>query len=154
MRVGCNVLIDTDDFLGFDLIEIKDNAVLDTFAGVTSVSFEAGKPDAMFPTGTMTLKRATIGAGAVVGAHGMVVCSDVADGGVVQPCTASNNPPAAWKGSRWPQSGPQAVTAAKTQDRPLGVLSGLLALIITDEFLALLSYPVFSEFAGNFPAVV
>jgi hypothetical protein len=146
MKVGSNVMIDTDDFLGFDLIEVKDDAVLDMFCGVTAVTFEAGKPTDEFPTGTMTVKRASIGKGAVVGAHGMVVCCDVADGAVVQPCTASNHPHAAWKGSRWPQSGPDGVTAAKSQDKPLGVLSGLLALVITDLFLAVVSYPIIREY--------
>lgn len=145
MKIGKNVLIDSDDFLGYDLLEVKDNAVLDMYCGVTAVTFEAGKPHDKFPTGKMTIKRASVGAGAVVGAHGMVVCADVPDGGVVQPCTASNNPPAAWKGTRWPQTGPDAVVAAKSQDKPLGVLSGVLALLITDEVLAIVSYPLMRE---------
>lgn len=142
MKVGKNVMIDTDDFQGHDLIDVKDDAVLDMFCGISAVTFEAGKPSDKFPTGKMTIKRASIGKGAVVGAHGMVVCSDVPDGAVVQPCTASNNPPAAWKGSRWPQTGPDAVIAAKSQDKPLGVGSALLAMIITDEVLAVISYPI------------
>lgn len=141
MKVGDNVMIDTDDFLGFDLIEVRDDAVLDKFCGITAMTFEAGKPSDKFPTGKMTLKRAGIGAGAVIGAHSMVVCSSVADGAVVQPCSASNNPPAAWRGSRWPQTGSDAAVAAKSQDNPLGVWSGLLAMIITDFVLAIVSYP-------------
>jgi hypothetical protein len=145
MKVGNNVLIDTDDFLGYDLIDVKDDAVLDMFCGVTAVTYEAGKPTDKFPTGKMTIKRASVGKGAVIGSHGMVVCTNVADGAVVQPCTASNNPAAAWKGTKWPQSGPDGITAAKSQDRPLGVLSGLLALVITDLVMALLTFPFMSE---------
>lgn len=145
MRIGANVLIDTDDFLGHDLIEVKDDAVLDMFCGVTAITYEAGKPTDKFPTGTMIIKRASIGKGAVVGSHGMVVCTDVADGAVVQPCTASNHSSSAWKGTRWPQSGPDGITAAKSQDRPLGVLSGLLALVVTDLVMALITFPFMSE---------
>lgn len=141
MKVGANVLIDTDDFLGYDLIDVKDDAVCDMFSGVTAVTFEAGKPTDRFPTGKMIVKRSSVGKGAIVGAHGMVVCVDVPDGAVVQPCTASNNPPSVWKGTRWPQSGPDGVTAAKSQDKPLGVLSGLLALVITDSVLAIIMFP-------------
>jgi hypothetical protein len=145
MKIGNNVLIDTDDFLGYDLINVKDDAVLDMFCGVTAVTYEAGKPTGKFPTGKMTIKRASVGKGAVVGSHGMVVCTNVADGAVVQPCTASNNPAAAWKGAKWPQSGPDGITAAKSQDRPLGLLSGLLALVITDLVMALLTFPFMSK---------
>lgn len=145
MKVGADVLIDTDDFLGYDLIEVGDGAVCDMFSGVTAVTFEAGKPSDRFPTGKMVVKRSSVGKGAVVGAHGMVVCAEVPDGAVVQPCTASNNPPAVWKGSRWPQSGPDGITAAKSQDRPLGVLSGLLALVITDLVLATITFPFMGE---------
>lgn len=146
MKIGKDVLIDTDDFLGYDLIEIKDGATMDVFCGITAVTFHAGKPSDKFPSGKMTIKRASVGAGAVVGATAMVVCADVPDGGVVKPCTASNNPPAVWKGTRWPQSGPDAVTAAKTQGKPLGALSGLLALILTDAVLALIVTPFLRKF--------
>lgn len=145
MPIGANVLIDTDDFLGHDLIDVKDDAVLDMFCGVTAITYEAGKPTDRFPTGKMIIKRASIGKGAVVGSHGMVVCTDVADGAVVQPCTASNHPPSVWKGTQWPQSGPDGITAAKSQDRPLGVLSGLLALVVTDLVMALITFPFMSE---------
>jgi len=146
MKVGKDVLIDTDDFLGYDLIEIKDGATMDVFCGITAVTFTAGKPSDKFPSGKMTIKRASVGAGAVVGAAAMVVCADVPDGGVVKPCTASNNPPAVWKGTRWPQSGPDAVTAAKTQGKPLGVLSGLMALLITDVVIGLIATPFLRKY--------
>lgn len=149
MRVGQSVLIDTDDFLGYDLIDVKDDAVLDMFCGITAISYEAGTTSAdskSFPTGKMTIKRSSVGKGAVVGAHAMVVHADVADGSVVQPCTASNNPCSVFKGTRWPQTGPDAVVAAKSQDKPLGVLSGLAALILTDLAMGLITYPITSEF--------
>lgn len=146
VRIGRNVIIDTDDLLGYDAIELRDDCVLDAACGVSAITYEAGKPADRFPHGTMKVKSVVLGERALVGPHAMVTSGHVAADAVILPCSATSNPPAVWKGSSMPTSGPQARAAVNTQEpQALGVLSGLAALWCTSLLITLMAYPVVGE---------
>lgn len=142
VRVGRNVVIDTDDVLGHDLIELQDDCILDASCGVSAITFEAGKPTDKHPLGTMRVRPVCVGERAIVGPNAMVTPGRVAPDSVVVPCSATSNPPSVWHGSSKPTFGPDGRAAVNTQERPLGVVAGLAAMWITSFLITLLSYPV------------
>jgi hypothetical protein len=142
VKVGRNVVIDTDDLLGYDLIELQDDCILDAASGVSAITYEAGKPGDKFPLGTMRLEPVCVGERAVVGPNAMVTPGRVATDSVVLPCSATSNPPGQWRGSTQPSYGPEGRAAVNTQDPALGVPTGLAAMWITSFLVTLLTYPV------------
>jgi hypothetical protein len=142
VKVGRNVVIDTDDLLGYDLIELQDDCILDAASGVSAITYEAGKPGGKFSLGTMRLEPVCVGERAVVGPNAMVTPGRVAPDSVVLPCSATSNPPGLWRGSTRPTYGPEGRAAVNTQDPALGIVAGFAAMWITSFLITLLSYPV------------
>jgi hypothetical protein len=136
------VVIDTDDLLGYDLIELQDDCILDAASGVTAIQFEAGNPTGKHPLGTMHARAVCVGERAVVGPNAMVTPGRVAPDSVVLPCSATSNPPSVWRGSSKPTFGPEARAAVNTRGPALGVFAGLVAMWCTSLLIFLLSYPV------------
>lgn len=141
-RVGRGVVIDTDDVLGFDLVELQDDCILDAASGVTAIQFEAGNRTSKYPHGTMHARAVCVGKRAVVGPNAMVTPGRVAPDSVVLPCSATSNPPSVWRGSNKPTFGPEARAAVNTRDAALGVGAGLVAMWTASFSITLLAYPL------------
>lgn len=142
VKVGRNVVIDTDDLLGYDLIELQDDCILDAASGVSAITYEAGKPGDKFVLGTMRLEPVCVAERSVVGPYAMVTPGRVAPDSVVLPWSATSNPPALWRGSSRPTHGPEGRSAVNTQDPALGIITGLATMWVTSFLITLLSYPV------------
>jgi hypothetical protein len=145
--VDSNVVIDTDDLIGHDLIHLADDCILDASCGVSAITYEAGRgKGALHPLGTMRIRHVAIGERAVIGPNAMVLPGRVAPDSVVLPCSATSNPPSIWRGSTKPSFGPEGRAAVNTQDPALGVLAGLASMWLTSLLINLLSYPVIGGF--------
>jgi hypothetical protein len=142
VKIGRNVVIDTDDLLGYDCISLQDDCILDAACGVSAITYAAGKPGDKYPLGTMTVRAVTVGQRGVVGPNAVVTPGHVKPDAVVLPCSATSNPLSVWSGSTRPTHGPEASAAVKTQDPAFGVLAGLAALWITHLLILALGYPL------------
>lgn len=144
--IGRNVVIDTDDLVGHDLIELQDDCILDAACGVSAITYTAGQRTDKRPLGTMRISPVCVGKGATVGPNAVVTPGRVAPDSVVLPCSATSNPPSVWRGSTKPTFGPEGRAAVNTQDPALGVLSGLAAMWSASFVITMLAYPVVGEY--------
>jgi hypothetical protein len=152
VKVGCNVVIDTDDLVGHDLIELQDDCILDASCGVSAITYTAGQRTDKYPLGTMRISPVCVGKGAVVGPNAVATPGRVAPDSVVLPCSATSNPPHVWRGSSKPTTGPEGRAAVNTQDTALGVISGLAAMWTASFVITVLAYPVVGEGVELAPA--
>jgi hypothetical protein len=158
--IGQDVLLQTTDLSGFDLISIGSGSCLEHTSSVGAITCTAAPPPPTAPAGssggaatplgsapfgTMSLKALRIGRDVTVGPQCQVTSCTVPDGSLVEPCTASSNP--ARKGGF---SGPKDADAVRTGHSPLGAAPALLsAAAFSFMFSVCMCVPAVGEWRGD-----
>lgn len=141
MNVSSGACLQTTEFNAYDLITIDDAACLEPHSAVAAITFTARQDEDKFPLGSMSLKAAHVGKGAILGPQTQVTSCVVPDGAFVEPCTASSNP--VQKNS---YANPTDGAAVRTMHKPLAAWPALLAVLCFCVLSSLLSMPAVGEY--------